>query len=654
MAVTKLDRIQALQLAPDAVVVIGGGPAGVRCAERLCAGDPSLPVVVVSEEPVRPYDRVRLSSYVARELGLDGLDQSARLASFERLTLLTERRVVRIDRERKRIHDRDGDVLRYAKLVLATGSRARVPPIPGVELPGVFVFRTLADGERLLARQIGSRATVVIGGGLLGLEAARAMLRFNTRVCVVEHEPRLMFNQLDGAAAARVRAHIEALGIEVRVATSVQQIIGPHSPVAVRLKGGEEIACDTVIVATGITPNVELARDAGISVGRGIRVNDRMQTSDPDIYAVGECCEHRGELYGLVGPGIEQAAVAAENIIGRQAEYWGSLVASSLKVAGFAVFSMGEIETNSARYQRHTFQDAVRYRRLNVRGGQVVGAVGVGEWEVARLRVVGLERRRVWPWQLLRFRWTGELWPKAKEQHVVAWPASATVCTCRGISRGALSEAIGSGATSLEALAQRTGASTVCGSCKPLLADLLGAGERHAARIPRALLVTSIAGGALATLAYVVSLPYRTTVVSAWRWDLMWTDAFYKQVSGFSLLALGLLVSTLSLRKRIASFAWARFASWQLAHVALGLVVCVALAVHTGFRFGANLNFWLMFCFTGLLVAGGVSGIATAIAPCLRQRRARALRSCALWTHILLLWPLPALLGFHILKGYYF
>jgi nitrite reductase (NADH) large subunit len=650
MAVAAISRTPSLE--QHDVVVVGAGPVGIRCAERLCSEASGPTVVVLGDEPWRPYDRVRLSSFVARDLTFQALDETQRLRPYGRLSVLTERRVMRIDRERREVCDQRGGRFRYSKLVLATGSRARVPAIPGVELPGVFRFRDLSDAQRLLARQIGSRATVVIGGGLLGLEAARAMLRFNTRVYVVEHEPYLMFKQLDVAAAALLRAHVEALGIEVRTGASVQQIIGIQAPLAVRLKSGEEIECDTVVVAAGVVPNVELARDARLSVGHGIRVNDRMQTSDPEIYAVGECAEHRGRLYGLVGPGIEQAAVAAENILDRPAEYWGTLDASSLKVAGCAVFSMGEVH-DAATLDCHKFVDGHRYRRINVRDGRLAGAVGFGEWDVARLRAAGLKRRRVWPWQLLRFRREGELWPQRANEGVAAWPAATVVCSCRGLARGALTAAIEGGATSIADLQACTGASTVCGSCKPLLADLLGA--PHApAPVARGLLATSAAAGVLAALAYAVSAPYRTSVGAAWQWDVLWTDSLYKQVSGFTLLALALLLSTLSLRKRIASFRWARYSSWQLGHAALGLFTCGALAVHTGFRFGANLNLWLMVSFTALLAAGALGGVAIAVGPRLRAARAQSLRAWPLWVHVLLLWPLPALLGFHMLAGYYF
>jgi nitrite reductase (NADH) large subunit len=209
------------------------------------------------------------------------------------------------------------------------------------------------------------------------------------------------------------------------------------------------------------------------------------------------------------------------------------------------------------------------------------------------------------------------------------------------------------GAASVEALGRCTGAGTVCGSCKPLLANLLGA---TAAAVPvrRALLALSGIAALVAVLAVFLAVPYRESAAAALHWDVVWRETLLKQTSGFTLLGVALVASLVSLRKRIARFAFARFTSWQVMHVALGVVGCIALGVHTGFRFGANLNFWLMACFTGLLFAGGVGGAALALAPRLAPGTARALRTSALWLHVLLLWPLPALLGFHVLKSYYF
>jgi len=633
-------------------IVIGAGPAGVAFAEHLSRLDERLSILVLGDEPGRPYDRVRLSSLLARELSAGALYTDRRLALRRNVAVLTRRRVVRIDRRARLVHDASGEVYRYERLVLATGSRPRVPAIPGIELPGVHVFRSMADANRLLARQVASRATVVIGGGLLGLEAARAMLRFNTHVHVVEHEPRLMFHQLDDEAAVLLREHVERLGIEVHVGVRVRQIVGGMGMrlTAVSLHGGVDIACDTVIVATGIVPNVELARDAGLAVGRGIRVDDRMRTSDPDVYAIGECSEHRGVVYGLVEPGLEQAAVAASNMAGISAEYAGSAVACRLKVVGYPVFSFGEINDSARSFKAYVHRAPDRYRRINVHRGRVIGAVAAGEFAGAeRARQAALDGRRIWPWQLVRFERCGALWAD-EGPNVSAWPAGAKVCTCRGVTRGALGASIEAGAASIEALAERTGASTVCGTCRPLLADLLGGAARPA--LPRPLLGASAVAAAAAAAAAAASVPYAPTMQGP-QWDLLWTDSLAKQISGYSLLGAGLLLSLLSLRKRVSRIPWLSFAAWRLAHVVGGIVAIVVLGAHTGYRFGANLNAALMLCFTGALLTGGLAGLATALAE-RHAGAAKRARTLALWSHLLLLWPLPVLLCFHVLASYYF
>jgi len=646
--------IEPHAVADAGIVVVGSGPVGMRFAEELCRLDSKRRLTVVGDEPRQPYDRVRLSAFLARELRHSALLEHCRLERYANAKVIPDTRIVEIDRERRLVRDAHENSWRYAKLVLAMGSRPHVPPVPGRELSGVYVFRSLSDAEALLARQVKSRSTVVIGGGLLGLEAARAMRRFNTKVHVVEHEPYLMFRQLDSTAAALLREHVEALGIRVYAGVPVQQIIGQYSPAAVRLKDGVEIECDTVVFATGIRPNIELARMAGIAVGRGIRVDDRMRTSDPDVYAVGECCEHRGEVYGLVAPGIEQAGVAAHDIAGQTAEYGGSVAASSLKVVGCAVFSMGDVVDSTRSFRSHVYRAADSYRKINVSRGRLIGAVGFGDWDTGRLRNLALEGRRIWPWQRFIFERIGRLWLDEGGIRVASWPANTNVCACRGVTRGRLGEALAAGADSIDALARMTGASTVCGSCKPLLADLLGEEHVPLSGSAKSLLWLSVLGTLLCIPAYFVSIPYAPSVASGLQWDWIWTQSSFKQLSGYTLLSLSVLVSVLTFRKRLPRFSWGEFAKWQLAHAVVGVLAVIVLLVHTGFRFGANLNLALMTSFTGLVIAGGIAGASTAAANLSNPLPSRIAREISLWMHILLFWPLPVLLGFHVLKSYYF
>lgn len=639
------------------VVVIGAGPVGMRVAQELCRRDPATPVVLYGEEASEPYNRVRLSAFLIGELDWQALTRDSTLPPGANIETRYGCRVTAIDRENRCVRDATGCVQPYSRLVLATGSCPYVPDIPGIRMPGIYTFRDVRDAHRLLARRVRSRRTVVLGGGLLGLEAARAMQRFNTGVCVVEHYNRLMMRQLDAAAAGDLLAHVRALGIEVILGDGVKRITGGAAVTGVHLRSDRVLPCDTVLVATGIQPNIELARAAGLPIGRGVRVNDSMQTSDPRVYAVGECAEHRKRVYGFVAPGLEQAAVAAHSIAGGRANYVGSLVAARLKVLNLPVFSMGPVTEEERLDLGREWQyraDGV-YRKLVTWRGRLVGAIALGACpDLGRLQEAVVRGRRMWPWQLLRFARTGSAWPEAEQESVLAWPASAAVCNCTGVTRGQLGEALAAGCRTVEALATRTGASTVCGSCRPLLSELAGAGAPAPARGWKVLLGTgAVAAPVALALALVILVPYAATVQVSWQWDLLWRESFWKQVSGFSVLGLSVVLATISLRKRVRRFTLGDFPVWRVVHAVLGALTLAGLAVHTGGRLGSNLNFTLMATFLGVVALGAAAGGVIALEHRLGSGAAR-LRRTWLWTHILISWPIPVLLGFHVLKTYYF
>jgi nitrite reductase (NADH) large subunit len=638
------------------IVIVGAGPVGQRMAAELRERTPGAAVVMFGDEPWEPYDRVRLSSYLAGEVaevaGLVALCDASRLSRY----LGTA--ICRIDRARKVVIDSRGEECPYLRLVLATGSRPVIPPIPGVALPQVFTFRNLSDAQRLKARSVRSRHTLVIGGGLLGLEAARAMQVFNTAVTVVEQASRLMFNQLGEETAALLSEHVIRLGIRVLTRTRVEKILGEERLEGVLLSGNRRLRCDTVIIAAGIRPNVELARECGLKVGSGVLVNDQLRTSDPDIYAVGECAEHRGTVYGLVSPGYEQAAVAAFVIArGGQASYTGSLSATRLKVLDCPVMSAGEVETEWARgVLAYTDPANTQTRRVYLDGNRLDAAEAVGEWsEFARVQEAVRRRRRIWPWQLLRFRRTGYLWRQYAETCVSDWPATATVCTCTGVTRGTLTYAVDQGCTDIERLAGKTGASSVCGSCRPLLLQLLGAVSIEPVRAARVLSGAAAAGG-LVSLALLLApaIPWNATVEVPLRWDVLWADGLYKQISGYTLLGFSLLLALLSLPKRVGRIRWGDFAGWRAAHVVMGVGAALVLVIHTGLRLGSALNLFLMVSYVGAVLAGAVLSGAAGLQHALPLGLVRRTRSLSLWAHILLLWPLPGLLGFHVLKTYWF
>lgn len=650
------DALTADATAP--VVVVGAGPVGIRVTQELHRRMPGAPILLYGEEPSEPYNRVRLSAFLGGELNWQALTCDLKLPEDSNIEVRFGCAVTAIDREARCVRDATGAVRSYSRLVLATGSRPHVPDIPGIRLPGVYTFRDISDAHKLLARRVRSRRTAVLGGGLLGLEAARAMQRFNTEVCVIEHYSRLMMRQLDEGAAQHLLRHVTALGIEVVLNDGVRRVLGEGAATGVQLRSERVIACDTVLVATGIRPTIELARGAGLHVGRGIRVDDRMLTSDPHIYAVGECAEHRGRVYGIVAPGFEQAAVVAHSIAGGRANYRGSVVATRLKVLNLPVFSVGTVtEEEMPDFRREwRYGEGKTYRKLVTWRGELVGAVAVGACEdVGRLQEAVMRRRRVWPWQLLRFMRSGTLWPEAELGSVATWPATATVCNCTGVTRGAIGTAIAGGCATVESVSARTGASTVCGSCRPLLAQLVGsAAPAEPVRGSKVLLGS--AGVALigaAVTALVLAAPYSSTVQVPWQWDVLWRDGVWKQTSGFTVLGLSAVGLLLSLRKRLRRFTFGEFPLWRVAHAALGASTLIALAIHTGGRLGANLNFVLMISFLGVVALGAVAGGVVALEHRLGAGAA-ALRRSWLWSHIVMSWPIPVLLTFHVLKTYYF
>ncbi len=640
------------------IVIIGSGPVGMRFVSELLDYSTGQPVVIYGDESWVPYNRVRLSSLLAGEVNHEDIVITGANTDSSLLIQRFNCRVERIDRENKLIEDEYGNVQEYEQLILATGSSPFIPEIPGIDLEGIYQFRSMDDAEKLIARRVRSRRTVVLGGGLLGLEAARAMQRYSTDVSVIEHNRYLMFRQLDETAAELFKQHVISMGIHVYLQDSVKAIHGDSENRirSIELRSGETIHCDTLIVSTGIRPNIELARQSKLAFGRGIKVNDSMQTSDPDIYAIGECCEHLGEVYGIVAPGFEQAGIAARNIASIPSKYKGTVLATSLKVVGLPVFSMGDVDESTRTYTQYIFQKDKLYRRLNVYRGQLLGVIAIGEWaELIQLKEHVKKGKLLFPWQLKHFVETGELWDSDSLEEVNLWPAEATICSCNGLSRGYLAKEIENGCSTVQALAEKTGASTVCGSCKPLLVNMLGQKDIEPVRAWKPLWYGSAVIFIMCAIAYLLpAVPYNSTVQVPWRWDMLWTDSLFKQISGFTLLGMTTLVLILSLRKRIKWFSWGDFPIWRLLHALLGGSAIFALLVHTGFRLGDNINFLLMMSFTALLLVGTVVGSVIALEHKLEARTVRQVRSLGNWLHILLFWPIPVLLGFHIFKTYYF
>lgn len=643
------------------VVVIGGGPVGMRAATALALA--GRKVAVLSSDPYEPYNRVKLTPLLAGDVQFGEITTLTPQAAMNRLELRSGTRVTHIDRDAQVVQTADEQIWSYNTLIIATGSRAFIPGIPGRDLPGVYTFRSAEDASALLARSFSAKQVVVIGGGLLGLEAARGMQRRQVQVTVVEHENRVMPRQLDPGAGALLADRIADIGVAVQTGVAVRQIAGADRVEAVHLSNGDVIPCDTVIVCTGVRANVGLAQDAQLPFGRGITVDDAMRTGDPNIYAIGECVEHNGHMHGLVGPGFEQADVAVAQILGTPKEYVGSIPATKLKVIGAEVFSVGEVEQLDVEtgVKTHIWRGGDGYRRIFVRSGRLVGALSVGDWpQASRVQTAVQDGALVYPWQIGRFRRQGLLWPDGAED-VTQMADGATVCNCTGVNCGLLRSAVASGAKTVEDLGARTGAGNVCGSCQPMLEELVNAGAPpKPVALFKPLLVVSVLAVLVALALAVlprIPLPDSFDADSLRVW--LWRDNITRQWTGFILLGLTLTAMLIGLRKRIRFMD--RFGSydiWRLVHLAIGVLAAVALVVHTGLRAGSNLNLILFAVFTLNLTLGAAAGLTTGGDHALRARRIgtarKPIRRIPVWLHILAVWPLPVLIGAHVLASYAF
>src|SRR5262245_761876 len=365
----------------EPLVIVGNGMAAARFCEQLveraCG---RYPIAVIGEEPRLAYNRVLLSSLLADEVSAADVElRPARWWRDRGVTVLYGQPATAIDPAIRRVRLANGASIPYSKLVIATGSRPIRLTAPGMDLRGVRVFRDFADVADLRRAAKGARA-VVIGGGLLGLEAAYGLAKGGARVTLVHLMDRLMERQLDARAAQMLAREVEARGVEVLLGAETAKVEGIRRVDGVRLADGRVIEADLLVVAVGVRPNADLARGAGVDVNRGIVIDDALQTSVADIHAIGECAEHRGQCYGLVEPAHEQARVLAQRLAGVNAHYRGSVLATNLKVSGVNVFSAGDF-LGAAGTDEILLRDPGLgvYKKLVMAGDRLVGAVLFGD-----------------------------------------------------------------------------------------------------------------------------------------------------------------------------------------------------------------------------------------------------------------------------------
>jgi nitrite reductase (NADH) large subunit len=367
----------------EPLIVIGNGMAAARLVDELARRALGrYAVAVIGEEPRLAYNRVLLSALLADEVGFDDIElRPARWWRDRGVTLRYGVRATAVDAAARNVTLAGGTRLSFSKLVFATGSQPIKPDIPGMDLPGVLTFRDVDDVNAIAASKAAGTRVVVIGGGLLGLEAAYGLAKAGARVTLLHLMDRLMERQLDHRAALMLQHAVEARGIAVRLQAQTARIAGNGKVEGVELRDGTTIAADAVVVAVGIRANAALARMAGLEVGRGIVVDDHLETNAAGVHAIGECAEHRGCCYGLVEPAYEQAQLLARRLAGERASYPGSVLATNLKVSGVNVFSAGDFLGATAEAEEIVLSDPAAgvYKKLVIAHGRLVGAVLFGD-----------------------------------------------------------------------------------------------------------------------------------------------------------------------------------------------------------------------------------------------------------------------------------
>lgn len=463
------------------VIVVGNGMVGYKFCEKLVARSADFNIIVFSEEPRHAYDRVHLSEYFngksAEDLSLSALSWYKE----HNITLHIGNPIQDINRTAKTVHSLSGITYEYDFLILATGSSAFVPDIPGVEKEGVFVYRTIEDLELIKAYAANGRSGAVMGGGLLGLEAAKALMDIGIKeIHVVEFASRLMPRQIDSAGSAMLQSKLKALGLDIHLNKSTSYIDGSNKVEALRFNDESALAIDMLVISAGIRPRDELAKLAGLKTGNrgGIIVNEKMQTSDECIFAIGECALYEAMIYGLVAPGYEMADVVVNYLTGGNKHFSGFDMSTKLKLIGVDVASFGDAFITEPDCRTIVFEDTHKgiYKRINIStdGTRLLGGILVGDADAYNMLLQIVNNKIVLPPNpedlILGSRGIAE----NEGAGVMSLPDDALICSCEAVNKAAICSSVTDmGITSIEGIKKCTRAGTGCGGCVPLVKDLI-------------------------------------------------------------------------------------------------------------------------------------------------------------------------------------
>lgn len=463
-------------MAKQKLVMIGNGMAGIRTIEEILERANDLyDITVIGKEPYPNYNRIMLSNILQNKMTVEETIMNPYEWYEEHgIELITNDPVIEVDRANQSVTTANGIEVSYDKLIFATGSKAFVIPVPGSTLPSVIGWRTIDDTEQMMNIAKTKKKAIVIGGGLLGLECARGLLDQGMEVTVLHLAEWLMEMQLDRKAGNMLKADLEKQGMKFEMQANTTEILGEDDVEGVKLADGREIPADLVVMAVGIRPYTEVAKESGLDVNRGIVVNDVMQTSDSNVYAVGECAEHNGKVYGLVAPLYEQGKVLADHLTNKETNgYKGSTTFTSLKVSGCDLYSAGQIVENAEIKGIEIFNSVDNnYKKIFLKDGNVVGAVLYGDIDDgSRFYNMMKKGESTEDYALV------SLLTKGGEEASLSIADMAddeTICGCNGVDKGTIVNAITeNGFTTVEEVTAKTKAGNSCGKCKPQIAQIL-------------------------------------------------------------------------------------------------------------------------------------------------------------------------------------
>ena len=639
------------------VVIIGNGMVSHRLCDRLVRphGAGAGPHVVVLGEENRPaYDRMRLGEMLRGRRATSLSLASPGWYRDRGIELVLDDPAVSIDRARRLVTTRSGRTFPYDHLVFATGAAPVVPAIAIDDPAGVFVIRTTRDLERLRDRAQGAVSVAVIGGGLLGLETAKSLREAALDVTVLEASEHLMARQLDDEAAALLMEKLEKGGMHIVLGEQVQKITPVGGKQRLVFGAGSTRApleVDFVVISVGVHPRDELAVACGLTRGKrgGIAIDKHLQTSDPAVYAIGDCAAFEDMTYGLVAPGYRMADALAATLLGTLTAFEIPAAPVSLKVAGIEVVTLGQgpgrPSQKTFRYRRNSV-----YRRVVVEDdGRVVGATAVGAWpELGAVQEAILDHQPLTKTGINRFTHGEVLW-KGTKSPIAQCPDTEVVCVCANVTAGTIRVAVAKGGCrTVDDVSHATGAARGCGSCLPLVSLMVGqrvsARGNGARRWLAGFAAAALAGLALALVASPVAF---AAILDRRHLDFLFREPFWQQVSGFTLVGTCALAMLLPLGKRALRVSGSALPRWRAVHGGIGLAALGALVVHTSLRRGHALNLVLETTFAALLLFGACAGVAG-------LKRGGALGRALRLAHLVVFWPLLSLIGLHVLAVYYF